>query len=516
MNTEENRGEEAMQYVLSIDQGTTGTKTILFDEDLNSICNSYFEHKQIFPKAGWVEHNPDEIIRNCLITVRDVLKKAKNYGINFSDIKAVGIANQGETVVVWDKDTGRPVYNAIVWQCRRTADMVEQLRKQRGITELIRKRTGLTLDSYFSASKIQWIIENVEGVRERLAQGKIIVGTLDSWIIWNLTGGKQHVTDPSTACRTMLYNINKFDWDCEIMKLFGLSREIFPRILPTSGYFGHTDKNIFFDLSIPITSSVVDQSGALFGHGCFSKGMTKCTYGTGCFIQMNIGDKPIINEDGILTSVAWQIDNHVNYVLDGGIYIAGAALKWLRDQLKIITSYREADEMAGRIKDTDDVFFVPAFCGLAAPIWDQYARGTIIGINLKTTREHIVRSTLESIAYQVKNVVDVMEDCSQQRISRLQVDGGVSKSEFLMQFQADLLGVSVTKAKNADVTAMGAALLAGIAIGIWNDIDEIKSKLRYEKDFIPQMDNERRTYLMSSWNEAVSRSKNWSNRLINQ
>ncbi|HOE57156.1 MAG TPA: glycerol kinase GlpK [Bacillota bacterium] len=500
-----------MKYILSIDQGTTGTRAILFDENLDTVCMSYMEHEQIYPQAGWVEHNPEEIFNNCLKVSGNVLEEAAKLNITSIEIRGIGLSNQGETVVAWNRITGKPVYNAIVWQCRRTTKEIENLKAIPSLTESVHRKTGLTLDAYFSASKIKWIIDNVEGVRQAMERGEILAGTLDSWIIWKLTGGKSFYTDPSTASRTMLYNIHTLDWDDELLSTFGLTRDILPSILPTSGYFGNTDPFVFFGLNIPITGSVVDQQGALFGQSCISEGMMKCTYGTGCFLLMNIGEKPLINEQGILTSVGWQIKDKVCYVLEGGIYVAGTVLQWLRDNLELISDYSEADSLAEGVPDTDGVCFVPAFSGLAAPIWDSSARGTIVGITAKTSKEHIIRAALESIAYQVKMVLDVMVDSCEYKPGILKVDGGISRSNFLMQFQADILGIPVEKPSNIEATAMGAALFAGLSAGVWDDTDQIQSRHLSKHCFYPQMDSEKSDKLLSNWKRAVNRSLNWAN-----
>jgi glycerol kinase len=499
-----------MKYILSIDQGTTGTRAILFDENLETVCTGYMEHEQIYPQAGWVEHDPEEIFNNCLKVSDSVLREASRKNISPKDICGIGLSNQGETVVAWNRITGQPFYNAIVWQCRRTTQMVEKLKAVPCLNESVHAKTGLTLDAYFSASKIKWIIDNIEEAHLAMKSGNLLVGTLDSWIIWKLTGGECFYTDPSTASRTMLYNIHTLDWDDKLLSIFGLTRDILPLVKPTSSHFGNTDPNVFFGLNTPITGSVVDQQGALFGQGCVSKGMMKCTYGTGCFLLMNIGEKPLINEQGILTSVGWQINDKTSYVLEGGIYAAGTVLQWLRDNLGLISDYSGADRLAETIPDTDGVFFVPAFSGLAAPIWDSCARGTIVGITAKTSKEHIIRAALESIAYQVKTLLDAIVNCCGNKPDILKVDGGVSQSDFLMQFQADILGIPVEKPSNIEATAMGAAMFAGLSAGVWNDIDQIRDKQAEKQCFFPRMDAKKRDELMISWNNAVKRSLNWA------
>jgi glycerol kinase len=501
-----------VKYLLSIDQGTTGTRAILIDKEFNCAFSNYMEHNQIYPKPGWVEHDPMEIWNNTITVTGNVLKEAAEKGVQTSDILGIGIANQGETVMMWDTETGKPVYNAIVWQCRRSADMIEELKKVPGLEQTIQQKTGLILDSYFSAPKMKWIIDNVDGVKERIQQGKIAAGTLDSWLIWKMTGGKSFVTDCATASRTMILNINTISWDDDILSLLNIPKSILPDVYPNSGIFGTTDKDSFLGLTLPIAGSVVDQQGALFGQGCYEEGMVKNTYGTGCFMLMNIGSKPIISRNGLLTSIAWKIGDEVQYCFDGGIYIAGAAIQWLRDGLKAITTYPEADRMSEELSDTGGVYFVPAFVGLAAPYWDQYARGTMVGITGSTKREHIVRATLESIAYQVKNVIDSMEADYDSKIKMLRVDGGITKSDFLMQFQSDILGIPIDVPQVAETTALGAACFAGLAVGMWSDLNELKSYMKLKKSFNPAMDEQTRDTLMKDWNYAVKRSMHWENR----
>jgi glycerol kinase len=470
------------------------------------------EHKQIYPKPGWVEHDPVEIWNNTLMVSGNVLREANKKGIKVEDIKGIGIANQGETVMLWDKETGEPVYNAIVWQCHRTADKVEELKKIPGLEKNIQKKTGLILDAYFSATKIQWIIENIKGVKEKIQQDKIAAGTLDTWLIWKMTGGKSYVTDCATASRTMLLNINELCWDDDILSLLNIPKKILPEICPNSYIYGTTDKNSFHGIEIPISGSVVDQQGALFGQGCFDEGMIKNTYGTGCFMLMNIGNSPVISKNGLLTSIAWKIGNEVKYVFDGGIYNAGSAIQWLRDGLQVIKEYKEADIMSESLQDTGGVYFVPAFSGLAAPYWDQFARGTMVGITGSTKKEHIVRATLESIAYQVKNLVDSMEADYGKKIKVLRVDGGITKSDFLMQFQSDILGIPIEVPEITETTALGAACLAGLAVGMWDSVDDLKNNLKLKKTYNHKMDAETVNKLLKDWGYAVKRSMHWENR----
>lgn len=498
-----------MKYVLAVDQGTTGTRAVLVNERSEFIFSSYMEHRQIYPQAGYVEHDPMEILNNTRAVVSNVLTEAFNSGIKENDIKGIGIDNQGETVMLWDKNTGLPLYNAIVWQCRRTADRVENLKKIQGLEEKIVDKTGLLIDAYFSGTKIKWIIDNVEGVKARIERNEVLAGTLDSWLIWNMTGRKSFLTDVSTAARTMLFNIKTMDWDEELLDIIGVPRKILPDTMPTCGNFGVTDKDSFCGISVPICASMVDQPAALFGNGCFEPGMVKNTYGTGCFLYMNIGNEPKIAGNGILTTVAWQIGEETTYAYDGGVYIAGAAIQWLRDGLGIIDNYAQTDDMAKSINDTGGVYFIPAFAGLAAPYWDQYARGTIVGMTGSTKKEHIVRATLESVALQVKDVVDSMNIASSKDINVLRVDGGITKNDFTMQFQSDILDIPIELAANAETTVLGVAYMAGLGCGVWNSIDEIKASYEIGKVYSPNMDGETKNRIVTGWNEAVKRSMNW-------
>lgn len=501
-----------MKYILSLDQGTTSTKAILFDSNFHIVSSNFIEHKQIYPKPGWVEHDPIEIWENTLKVARQTLDDSISKNIKVGDIKGIGIANQGETVMLWNKLTGKPVYNAIVWQCRRTADITEELKKDIHFENMVKEKTGLLLDAYFSATKIKWIIDNIEGVEEEIQKGNILAGTLDTWLIWNLTGGEKFVTDVTTASRTMLMDIYKLEWNKEILEKLGIPISILPEIRSTSGIFGVTKKECFHNLEIPIAGSVVDQQGALFGQGCFDEGMVKNTYGTGCFMQMNIGEKPIISKNGILTTVAWKIGNDIKYAFDGGVYIAGAAIQWLRDGLNLIENYDDINKMAESVEDNGGVYFVTAFVGLAAPYWDQYARGTIIGITGATQKAHICRATLESIAFQVKNVCDSMEADYGKKIRMLRVDGGITKSDFLMQFQSNILEIPVELPENSESTALGAACFAGLATGVWKDLDDLKRNLKVRKTFMPIMETSKIDAYMNKWDEAVKRSMNWENK----
>lgn len=494
------------KYYLGIDQGTTGTTVLILDEEWNQIARGYKEHTQYYPKPGWVEHDPLEIWEKLKEAVGMAVKEA---GVeNMDDIVCAGLDNQGETVMLWDNVTGMPVYNAIVWQDKRTAREADAIAKQYG--DMIREKTGLVVDAYFSATKIKWIIDNVNGVKENIERNRINAGTLDSWMIWKMTHGRVFVTDQSTASRTMLFNIHTNDWDDEILDAIGIPRSILPEIKDSAGVYGTTDPLDFWGARIPISGSVVDQQAALFGQACFDPGTVKTTYGTGCFMLMNTGDKPIYSENGLLTTVGWGLDQgKMTFALDGGIYIAGAAVQWLRDKLKIIENAAETQTMAESVADTGGVFFVPAFSGLAAPHWDQYARGTMVGITGGTSREHLVRATLESEAYQVKDNLDVMEKDSGIRIQVMRVDGGGSNNDFMMQFQADILGIPVDVPVINDTTALGAAYLAAYGVGIFKSLDEIKGKWKRKKRFEPKMDQETRKRLLSRWHKAIERAKDW-------
>lgn len=494
------------KYFLGLDQGTTGTTVMIFDENWNKVSRGYKEHTQYYPKPGWVEHDPMEIWRNILETIDMATKEA---GITEEDITCIGMDNQGETVMLWDKISGVPVYNAIVWQDRRTAEEADEIAKKYG--DMIREKTGLIVDAYFSATKIKWIIDNVPGVKEKMKQGRIIAGTLDTWMIWKLTHGRVCATDYSTASRTMLLNIHTGEWDDEILEALDIPKSILPEIRDSSTIFGHTDPLDFFGAIVPISGSVVDQQAALFGQACFKEGTVKTTYGTGCFMLMNTGDKPVYSENGLLTTVGWGLNKgkDITFALDGGIYIAGAAVQWLRDKLQIITDAAQTEELAKSVPDTGGVFFVPAFAGLAAPHWDQYARGTFVGITGGTGREQIVRATLESMAYQVKDNLDVMEKDSGIKIKVMRVDGGASANDFLMQFQADILGIPVEVPEIVDTTALGAAYLAAYGIGEFHDFKELEANWKLAKRFEPQMDEKTREELLYQWHRAVERSKGW-------
>ena len=491
------------RYYLGIDQGTTGTTSIIFDEEWNICGKGYFEHTQIYPEPGWVEHDPIEIWNKTKESVAVALANAE---IRAIDLRAIGLDNQGETCMVWDKKTGKPIYNAIVWQDRRTANIADQMKEK--YSELISEKTGLTIDAYFSALKIKWILDNVKDAWSKVDKGDLLVGTLDTWLLWKMTGGDIYITDSSTASRTMLFNLHENQWDDEILKIIGIPKSILPEIKDSAEIFGYTSTD-FIDAKIPIAGSVVDQAAALFGQACFSEGSVKTTYGTGCFMLMNTGTKPIVSENGLITTAVWSIDKKVTFALDGGIYIGGAAVQWLRDGLKIIKSADETEAMAKAVKDSGGVYFVPAFTGLAAPYWDQYARGTLIGITGGTTREHIVRATLEAIAFQVAENLEVMRMDSGMNIDIMRADGGAVGNKFLMQFQADILGIPVDVPVIHETTALGAAYLSALGVGDFNSVESINSNWKLSQRYMPSIGDDQRKSMMDKWKKAVKRSTNW-------
>ncbi|NLY70074.1 MAG: glycerol kinase GlpK [Clostridiales bacterium] len=488
------------KYIMALDQGTTSSRCILFDKDGESVSQAQVEHTQIYPNPGWVEHNAEEILRNQISVAKEAIEKG---GINPHEIAAIGITNQRETTVIWEKNTGRPIYNAIVWQCRRTADYCEQL-KSKPISKVIKDRTGLYVDPYFSATKIKWILDNVEGAREKAEKGELLFGTIDSWLIWKLTKGKVHVTDYTNASRTMLFDIKKLEWYEEILKELNIPKSILPQVKQSSEVYGYTDPSIF-GAEIPIAAIAGDQQAGFFGHRCFEPGTVKNTYGTGGFLLMNTGEKPVSSNNGLLTTIAWGIDNRVYYALEGSIFVAGAAIQWLRDELKILNKSSESEEMAKSVTSTNGTYFVPAFVGLGAPYWDSYARGTIVGITRGTNRNHLVRAALESIAYQTYDVLKAMEEDSDIALSSLKVDGGASQNEFLVQFQADIIGKTVEQSSYSEITALGVAYLAGLAVGYWDSINDIKG--RKTKLFEPNMDDKTRDELLKGWHRAVKASR---------
>ena len=492
------------KYIMALDQGTTSSRAILFEKNGNIASMVQREFAQIFPKDGWVEHDPLVIWSTQISVATEALLKI---GASWDEVSGIGITNQRETLIVWDRNTGEPVYNAIVWQCRRTADFCSSL-TERGYSEMIKEKTGLLPDPYFSASKAKWILDNVSGARERAERGELCLGTVDSWLIWNLTGGRIHATDYSNASRTMLFNIKTLEWDDELLRLFDVPRSMLPEVKPSSCIFGETDPKIL-GASVPIGGVAGDQQAALFGQCCFSEGELKNTYGTGGFLLMNTGEVPYRSENGLLTTIAWGLDGKVTYALEGSIFVCGAAIQWLRDGLRLIESAKDSEYYASKVKDSGGVLVVPAFQGLGAPWWDPYARGVIIGITRATTKNHIIRATLESMAYQVSDVVALMEETAGVKVATLAVDGGASANDLLLGFQADILGISVERPMCIETTALGAAYLAGLATGVYSSTDEIRENRSTERTFTPNMDESERGKRLEVWRKAVSRSLDW-------
>lgn len=490
---------------MSLDQGTTSSRAILFDSKGNIVKIAQKEFKQIFPKAGWVEHDPMEIWGTQSGMAREVLETA---GVRPDEIAAIGITNQRETTVVWDKNTGKPIYNAIVWQCRRSSQICDQL-IDIGLEEYIKENTGLVVDAYFSGTKIKWILDNVDGARERAQKGDLLFGTIDTWLIWNLTRGKVHVTDYSNASRTMIYNIKELKWDEEILKALDIPKSMLPKVQESSYIYGYTDPKTFGGEQIPIAGIAGDQQAALFGQGCYEAGTAKNTYGTGCFMLMNTGESIVPSKKGLLTTIAWGMGGKIEYALEGSIFMAGATIQWIRDELRLINNVKETEDLAVEVEDNNGVYLVPAFVGLGAPYWDMYARGAIVGLTRGANRNHIVRAALESIAYQTKDVLEIMEEESGIDLKELKVDGGAVSNNFLMQFQADMLGVNVHRPTVTETTALGAAYLAGLAVGFWKDRKELDNIWTAERVFSPNMDGEKRTRLFKDWKKAITRSLNW-------
>jgi glycerol kinase len=491
-------------FILALDQGTTSSRAIVFDHSGLPVATAQKEFTQIYPKPGWVEHNPEEIWSSQMEVAAEVLAKA---GLKSANIATIGITNQRETAVVWDRVTGKPVYNAIVWQDRRTADFCDNL-KNEGKGQLIQKKTGLIIDAYFSATKIRWILENVKEARSLAEKGRLAFGTVDSWLIWNLTRGKLHITDVTNASRTMLYNIHTLKWDKDLLDIFGIPESMLPEVRSSSDIYGRTEGQ--FPTEIPIAGIAGDQQAALFGQMCIEPGMVKNTYGTGCFMVMNIGSKPIESKSRLLTTIAWQIGNETRYALEGSIFIAGAVVQWLRDSLGIITKSGDVEKLAAKVRDSDGVYFVPAFAGLGAPHWNQHARGTLVGITRGSTSAHIARAALDSIAFQTLEVLQAMEKDSGIEIKELRVDGGATVNDKLMQFQSDLLRAKVIRPKITETTALGAAYLAGIAVSYWHGIDEIKKQWQIDKTFEPVMPLEETKTLIKGWHRAVKAAEAWA------
>ena len=493
------------QYVLALDQGTTSSRSILFDHDGNICSSKQLEFTQIFPAPGLVEHDPMEIWLTQLTTAKLAMSAI---GAQAQNIVAIGIANQRETTIVWNIETGIPVYNAIVWQDRRTSDMIDWL-KQQGHADLFRRKTGLILDAYFSGTKLKWILDNVAGVRELAAEGKLAFGTSDSWLTWNLTNRREHVTDESNASRTLLFNIHTGKWDEELLKILDIPANILPRVVPSSGVIGEASSGLF-GIRVPIAGIAGDQQAATFGNLCIRPGMVKNTYGTGCFLLKNTGTKALESKNNLLTTIGWNVNGERNYCLEGSVFIAGAAVQWVRDGLKFIDEAAEIEELANHVKDNGGVYMVPAFAGLGAPHWDQYARGIIVGITRGTSQAHIARATLESIAFQVSDVVQAMKSDSGIGLTALRVDGGACKNNFLMQFQADILDCVVERPTCLELTALGAAYLAGLAVGFWKSTDELEQVWKVDRIFEPKMDVTTRNDLLEHWHKAVSRSQGWA------
>ena len=486
------------KYIMSLDLGTTSCRSILFDKK-GQICSvAQKEFTQYFPEPGWVEHDAEEIWATQKGLMFEALEKL---GVEMSDVAGIGITNQRETTVVWDKHTGRPICKAIVWQCRRTAEYCDELKAQ-GLADMFREKTGLVLDAYFSGTKLKWILDNVDNARERAEAGELLFGTIDTWIIWKLTHGKVHVTDYSNASRTMLFNIHTLEWDEEILKILDIPRQMLPEVKPSSYLYGHTEARIFGE-EVPIAGAAGDQQCALFGQTCFAPGEAKNTYGTGGFMLMNTGEKPVASKNGLVTTIAWGVDGKVEYALEGSIFVAGAAIQWLRDQLGLIRDSAESEVLAKAVPDTNGCYMVPAFVGLGAPHWDQYARGAIVGLTRGTNRNHIVRATLESLAYQVTDVLKAMEEDSGIKLGTLAVDGGACANDFLMQFQADIINTVVARPKTIETTAMGAAYLAGLAVGYWQSKGEIKENHSIACQFNPNMEEAHRAKLLDGWKKAV-------------
>ena len=490
-----------MKYILALDQGTTSSRAILFNDQSEIVAKAQKEFPQHYPKPGWVEHDPDDIWLTQISVAREAIEQAK---VSPRDIAAIGITNQRETTILWDKVTGRAVYPAIVWQCRRTADRIEELKAQ-GKNELIKDKTGLVLDAYFSASKIEWILDHVEGLRERAEKGEIAFGTVDSYLIWRLSRGKVHATDVTNASRTMLFNIHTMSWDEELLELFHIPKQILPEVLDSAGDFGLTHPEVIAGIEIPIRGVAGDQQASLFGQLCSEAGMVKNTYGTGCFMLMNTGDKVKPSQNGLISTVAWKRGDEIRYALEGSVFVAGAAIQWLRDELKMIYDAAQSEYYAGLVDDSDGVVVVPAFTGLGAPYWQMYARGAIFGLTRGTKREHIVRATLESIAYQTLDILKAMEEDTGFKVPRLQVDGGAAANNFLMQFQADILEASVVRQKITETTALGAAYLAGLEVGVWDSIDQLRALQSDVKVFHPTKSQDWIDRHYAQWQDALRR-----------
>ena len=493
------------KYIMALDAGTTSNRCILFDKQGNICSVAQKEFTQIFPQPGWVEHDADEIFATQLEVAQIALR---TLGATAADIAAIGITNQRETTVVWNKYTGRPVYHAIVWQCRRTADLCQKLR-QESWTDAVRQKTGLVIDPYFSATKIAWILDNVQGARQMADRGELLFGTVETWLIWKLTGGRVHVTDYSNASRTMLFNINTLQWDEDILALLNIPKSILPQAMPSSTVYGKTDA-AFFGAPVPISGAAGDQQAALFGQTCFAPGEAKCTYGTGAFVLMNTGEKPMFSQNGLVTTIAWGLNGKVTYALEGSIFVAGAAIQWLRDELRFIESASDSEYMARKVPDTNGCYVVPAFTGLGAPYWDAYARGTVVGLSRGVNKYHIIRATLDSITYQTNDVLTSMGSDAGIPLGNLRVDGGAAANNYLMQTQADVTDAPVLRPKCVETTAMGAAYLAGLAVGYWKDLEEIRANWSVDRTFRSEMDAQQRKVRLQEWKRAVSAAISWA------
>lgn len=493
------------KYIMALDQGTTSCRCILYDRKGKAVSVAQKEFTQIYPQPGWVEHNAMEIWSTQMGVAQEALLKIN---CTYNNVEAIGITNQRETTVVWDKDTGEPIYNAIVWQCRRTAEYCDSL-KEKGLTEFFRKKTGLLIDAYFSGTKLRWILENVEGAREKAEAGKLLFGTIETWLIWKMTGDKVHVTDYSNASRTMMFNINTLEWDEEILKELNIPKCMLPVARPCSEIYGTTEPDMF-GAPVKIAGAAGDQQAALFGQTCFKPGEAKNTYGTGCFLLLNTGEQPVYSDNGLLTTIAWGLDGKVNYALEGSIFVCGAAIQWLRDEMEILESSAESEAMARSVESSGGVYVVPAFVGLGAPYWDPYARGAVLGITRGTNKNHLVRATLESLAYQTKDLIDVMIKDTGSELLDLKVDGGACANNFLMQFQSDILGRPVLRPECIETTSLGAAYLAGLATGYWNSIDDILDNWQIDRKFEPDMCDNVREELLSGWKKSVSCILGWA------
>ena len=494
------------KYIIALDQGTTSSRAIIFDKEQNILNLSQKEFTQIYPKAGWVEHNPLEIWASQYGVLQEVIAKAN---ITPEDIAAIGITNQRETTIVWDKNTGEPVYNAIVWQCRRTAEIVDKLKEDDEFGTYVKENTGLLLDAYFSATKIKWILDNVDGARERAEKGELLFGTVDTWLVWKLTNGKVHVTDYTNASRTMLYNIKELKWDEKILEKLRIPKSMLPEVKNSSEVYGYTNLGGTGGTRVPIAGMAGDQQCALFGQTCFQPGSSKNTYGTGCFLLMNTGDKMIHSKKGLVTTIAIGIDNKVEYALEGSVFVGGAIIQWIRDELQLVTDAADTEYFANKVEDNGGVYVVPAFTGLGAPHWDMYARGAIFGLTRGANRNHIIRAALESIAYQSKDLIDAMEEDSGCKLTTLRVDGGASRNNLLMQFQADITGSEVVRPIISETTALGAAYLAGLAVGFWESKEEIATKWAVSQSYTPNLDEDKKEKLYRGWKKAVERAKGW-------